>query len=302
MEGFLLIDKPAGITSFDVVRRVRRATGCRKIGHGGTLDPMATGLLPLALGRGTRLLEYLSDGDKSYLATLLLGITTDTLDADGEVLEQRPVPCFDRAEIEAACEKFRGQIEQVPPMYSALKYQGQPLHKLARNGQQIDRPPRKVTIFQLELGDVALPSLEMKVACSKGTYIRTLADDLGRELGVGAHLTALRRTAHGPFRIEDAIPLDQVEEHDWSDPFSGLLPLTTAFASWPQVNIDSVATKRLEQGVPPSIEQLVRPVTLAQGDRVVLLTEGGLFATARFEPDRRHEKRGDFKLLKVFHP
>ncbi|PLX82147.1 MAG: tRNA pseudouridine(55) synthase TruB [Desulfuromonas sp.] len=302
MEGFLLIDKPAGMTSFDVVRRVRRATGCRKIGHGGTLDPMATGLLPLALGRGTRLLEYLSDGDKAYLATVMLGVTTDTLDAEGEVLERKPVPCFDREQIESACEFFRGQIEQVPPMYSALKHQGQPLYKLARSGRSVERAARQVTIHRLEVDLLELPTLELSIACSKGTYIRTLAADLGDNLGTGAHLTALRRTEHGPFRIEAAIGLEDVEDHDWSLPFSGLLPLTMAFAGWPRVELDGDAKERLRQGIPPTLEQIRLPAEIEPGTRVVLLTGEPLFATARFEPERPQEKRGDFKLLKVFHP
>lgn len=302
MEGFLLIDKPTGLTSFDVVRRVRRATGCRKIGHGGTLDPLATGLLPLALGRGTRLLEYLSDGDKEYLATLELGAVTDTQDVEGIVLERREVGDISKEGLESACERFRGEIDQVPPMYSALKVQGQPLYKLARRGETIERSARRVTIHRLDLLDVNLPLVSLRVRCSKGTYIRTLVHDLGEFLGPGAHLTSLRRTVHGPFRIEDAVSLETVERHDWQRPFDGLLPLTRAFAGWPEVHLGEAAATRLREGIPPVVEEVRMAGSLPAGNAVVLVTNGPLFATARFEPDREREARGDFRLLKVFHP
>src|SRR5689334_14246302 len=208
LHGFLNIDKPAGLTSHDVVAHIRRAARQKRVGHAGTLDPAATGVLVVALGNATRLIEYVQDAtSKRYHAIVQLGTTTATDDAEGQVLASVAVPPFDRTAIERVLQAFRGEIMQVPPMYSALHYQGRRLHELAREGIAVERAARPVTIERLELIDWASPLLTLDVMCSKGTYIRSIARDLGDALGCGAHLQTLRRTAVGSFLIEDAVPL-----------------------------------------------------------------------------------------------
>jgi len=207
MNGFLIVDKPAGMTSHDVVNAVRRLAGIRRVGHTGTLDPLATGVLVLALGAATRLVQFIDGNHKTYHATLRLGETTTTYDADGDLVERRPVT-VSQAEIEAALVGFRGDITQIPPMYSAVKVKGQKLYKLARQGKEIERAARPVTIHRLNVLDWALPEVTIEVICSAGTYIRSLAHDLGQTLGCGAHLTALTRIAAGEFRLEDAYALE----------------------------------------------------------------------------------------------
>jgi tRNA pseudouridine55 synthase len=209
MHGFLNIDKPAGMTSHDVVARVRRLARQKRVGHAGTLDPAATGVLVVALGAATRLIEYVQDATtKRYHAAVRLGVTTTTDDAEGEVLDTAPIPPLDLAELEAALACFRGSIMQTPPMYAALHHEGRRLHELARAGVVVERAARPVTIGRLELLDWSPPALTLDITCGKGTYIRALARDLGAALGCGAHLQALRRTAVGAFVIEDAVPLD----------------------------------------------------------------------------------------------
>src|SRR5215212_1679502 len=213
LHGFLNIDKPAGMTSHDVVAQIRRAARQKRVGHAGTLDPAATGVLVVALGNATRLIEYVQDStSKRYLAIVQLGTTTTTDDAEGTVLTTAAVPPLNRAAIEQALEPFRGEIMQVPPMYSALHHQGRRLHELAREGIVVERTARPVTIEQLELLDWSTPLLTVNIMCSKGTYIRSLAHDLGESLGCGAYLQALRRTAVGTFLIEDAVPLHRLTE------------------------------------------------------------------------------------------
>jgi tRNA pseudouridine55 synthase len=206
VDGILNLNKPKGWTSHDVVARVRRLTGVRRVGHAGTLDPMATGVLLICLGKATRIAEYLVAGRKRYSATLRLGISTDSHDADGRVTAEAPVTA-DLAAVEEALSRFRGPIEQVPPMISAIKKDGQRLYELARRGVEVERPPRAVEIYGLHLVDWAPPKLTIDVTCSSGTYIRAIARDLGRDLGCGAHLTALTRTASGDFTLTDAIEL-----------------------------------------------------------------------------------------------
>ena len=190
MHGFLLIDKPGGITSHDVVRRIRRKLSIRRVGHGGTLDPMATVLIPVAVGDATRLLEFFSDGDKGYSATMRLGETTDSQDADGEIIATADWQQLQSAQIEAAVNGMAGPIEQIPPMFSALKKNGVPLYKLARQGKEIEREPRKIHIYSYEITDFENPFVKFRVKSTKGTYVRTLAHDLGNDLGVGASLIA----------------------------------------------------------------------------------------------------------------
>lgn len=209
--GFLVIDKPAGITSHDVVSRVRRLLGTKKAGHTGTLDPFATGVLPIAVNDGTKVIPFLDEGSKCYEALLRLGVATDTLDMTGVVLAESDPTRITREQIISSLAKFTGAVSQIPPMYSAIKQNGQPLYKLARQGLEVERKAREVVIHSLELLSFELPFTAIRVVCSRGTYVRSLADDIGRELGCGAALQELRRTASGPFRIENAVTLTELE-------------------------------------------------------------------------------------------
>ncbi|HDQ72987.1 MAG TPA: tRNA pseudouridine(55) synthase TruB [Chloroflexi bacterium] len=220
MDGVLNLNKPSGPTSHDMVNRVRSATGIRRVGHAGTLDPLATGVLVICIGRATRIVEYLMPGRKVYRAELRLGITTDTYDAEGEVISTAAVEST-REQVETALDAFRGTIEQIPPMYSAVKHHGTPLHRLAREGVQVKRDPRPIEIFEVTLLAWHPPNCSLKVVCSSGTYVRTLAHDLGLALGCGAHLTGLTRLASGKFHLEDSVEIEDFErwarEGRWSD-------------------------------------------------------------------------------------
>ena len=208
--GILPVEKGRGVTSFQVVAHLRRILRAPKIGHGGTLDPEATGVLPILIGEATKLTPYLTDLDKEYLATVRLGLTTDTQDVTGTVLERRPVPDLERAVVDAALGRFVGAISQVPPMYSALRRGGRRLYELAREGVTVEREARQVRVYAIALVDLALPDLVIRVRCGKGTYIRTLAADLGEVLGCGGTLASLVRTRVGPYALADAVSWDEV--------------------------------------------------------------------------------------------
>lgn len=252
--GVLVVDKPAGMTSHDVVDAVREAAGQRKVGHTGTLDPAATGVLVVCLGRATRLVRFLQAGRKTYLATVTLGVTTTTQDTDGEVVEERDAGGVDAAAVRAALEGFRGDIEQVPPMVSAVRVDGERLHERARRGEVVEREPRPVTVHDFELRSFTPGSraeAELHVVCSSGTYVRTLAHDLGRALGVGASLSGLRRTANGPFRLDDAHPLVEVRDRADRGRFAELVvDMGTATArTLPTVEVeDPDVVERLTNG------------------------------------------------------
>jgi tRNA pseudouridine55 synthase len=209
-DGVLLIDKPAGMTSHDVVDRVRRHFGFKKVGHCGTLDPAATGLLILVLERATKLQDRLMSDDKAYEGVMVLGVSTDSQDADGKIIAEKPVPPLTAADIEEVLAKFRGDIQQIPPMVSALKHQGTPLYKLARKGKTVEREPRLIHIYDLRALEVELPRITFRVACTKGTYVRTICSDIGDLLGCGAHLHELRRTRSGKFDVNEAHQLPAV--------------------------------------------------------------------------------------------
>ena len=221
IDGILNIDKPYGITSMDVVRRVKRASGQRRVGHGGTLDPIATGVIPVCMGQATRLMEDVVGGAKTYLAGVELGVSTDTYDALGEVVERRDAAGVTRAAVEDALPAFIGDILQVPPMYSALKREGKRLYDLARAGVEVEREARPVTVHSIALREWAPPVVTLEVECGKGFYVRSLAHDLGEALGCGGHMKTLARLRSGAFRVEDALTLDEVEERfadgSWRD-------------------------------------------------------------------------------------
>src|SRR6476469_5027689 len=211
-DGVLLVDKAAGMTSHDVVALVRRQLQIKKVGHCGTLDPIATGLLILTLGRGTKIQDLLMSEDKEYVGTLSLGKTTDTQDRAGDVTEERPVPELTEENVRAAFDKYRGDFYQMPPMVSAIKQAGVPLYKLARQGKVAEREPRFVHVFGHEIHAIRLPEIDFRVTCSKGFYVRTYAFDIGNDLGCGAHLKNLRRTKSGRFKVDGAITVEELKE------------------------------------------------------------------------------------------
>lgn len=211
IDGVLLVDKAPGMTSHDVVAITRRALNTKKVGHCGTLDPLATGLLIITVGRGTKIQDLLMSEDKEYIGTLRLGETTSTQDADGEILETKPVDDFSVEAVERAFAKFKGDFYQTPPMVSAIKKDGVPLYKLARQGLEVVREPRFVHVYAHEIQEMRLPEIDFRVVCSKGFYVRTYAFDIGTELGCGAHLRALRRTKSGKFSVQGAITVDELK-------------------------------------------------------------------------------------------
>jgi tRNA pseudouridine55 synthase len=228
-EGVLLVDKAEAMTSHDVVAVVRRQLGMKKVGHCGTLDPIATGLLLITIGRGTKVQDLLMSEDKEYVGTLTLGATTTTQDREGKVLETKPVPHLSESEIRAAFDKFRGDFYQIPPMVSAKKHGGVPLYKLARQGKVVEREPRFVHVYRYSIDQIALPDINFSVLCSKGFYVRTYAHDIGEVLGCGAHLKSLRRTKSGRFDVGDAISVDEIKN-------SPRAHITSKILSLPQVS------------------------------------------------------------------
>ena len=253
VDGIILLDKPKGFSSNAALQKVRWLLNAEKAGHTGSLDPLATGVLPLCFGEATKFSQYLLDADKGYETLMQLGVTTTTADAEGEVLERRPVT-VGRADIEAALPGFRGEISQIPPMYSALKRDGQPLYKLARAGEVVEREPRSVTIARLELLDCEAEQARLAVDCSKGTYIRTLVEDIGHLLGCGAHVAELRRTKAGPFDLSRTVTLEELERvhgeggNEAVDQF--LQPVDSGLQHWPLLQFSEHSSFYWLQGQP----------------------------------------------------
>ena len=247
MNGIVIVDKPQGWTSQDVTARLRRVYATRRIGHGGTLDPMATGVLPVFVGRATRGVEFFEHAEKTYETVLLLGRTTDTQDVTGATLAEKAVH-LSPADMERVLPRFRGDILQVPPMYSALKVNGKKLYELARKGQEVERQPRPITVFELTNLGFDGTRLSLRVRCSKGTYIRTLCQDIGEALGCGGCMEALRRVRAGEYGIEDAVPLEQLLESE--PPEQYLRGLDTMFAHCPAVTLTANQEKRCRNGNP----------------------------------------------------
>jgi tRNA pseudouridine55 synthase len=276
VDGVLLIDKPVGLSSNDALTKVKRIINAKKAGHTGTLDPFATGLLPLCFGEATKFSQDLLEADKTYLARVHLGVSTTTGDTEGETVETRPVDVT-KEQIEAALAKFRGPIMQVPPMYSALKRDGKALYEYAREGITLEREARAVTIHALEMLDYEAPFLTIRVTCSKGTYIRVLGEDIGAALGCGAHLNQLRRIGVGNLSIAGMVTLEQLQAIE--NPLSLLAPVDALLSSFPRVDLSPELAKRFLNGQRLALNR--EPVTLPdEKGRVRVYIEGKLLGTA----------------------
>ena len=278
INGIIIIKKEQGFTSHDVVAKMRGICGQRKIGHTGTLDPAATGVLPVCLGGATKLCDMLTDRDKEYVAELLLGVETDTQDTTGEVLNEREVTCSEE-EVRHICETFVGNYDQVPPMYSALKVNGKKLYELAREGKEVERKARPVVIHELEILEMALPVVKIRVQCSKGTYIRTLCADIGEKLGCGGTMKSLNRTAVGRFHIDDAITLAELQNlKDTGDLLSAVCPVDEVFAACPSLTVSGRGVKLLENGNPFAPEETVEQTVYGADEQVRVYFPDGKFA------------------------
>lgn len=300
-DGVVIVDKPRGLTSFDVVRKVRRAAGLRRVGHGGTLDPLASGVLPVCLGEATKLARFLLDADKEYEVTACFGVETDTFDADGAITRRCDASALREGDVRAALPALTGEILQVPPAYSAIKRDGRPLYAYARAGQAVETPPRRVRVHELELSRWDGPeAVSLRVRCAKGTYVRSLVADLGRGLGVGAHVTALRRTRSGPFSAAGARPLADVlaalADRRPEAAAPALLTLDAALGHLPRCFADEASARdiahgrrvawgalRVEAAAPGTFHRVLRP-------------DGTLLAVAVERPD------GSVGTLRVFLP
>jgi len=290
VNGILLLDKPSGITSNDALQQVKRLYFAKKAGHTGSLDPLASGVLPICMGEATKVSAFLLDSDKRYQVRCQLGVRTATADAEGEVLETRPVGVYSREQLEAVLGEFRGSIEQIPPMYSALKHQGQRLYKLARQGVEVEREPRPVEIYELTVAGQGEDWLEISVHCSKGTYVRTLAEDIGYRLGCGAHVSALRRTSVGPYGDDKLVGLEmlrELKENDMPAMDELLLPIESALSQWPDVDLSTDAAFYLQQGQPVLVPHAPTSgwVRLYEGNRS-FLGMGEILDDGRVAPRR----------------
>ncbi|NML32247.1 tRNA pseudouridine(55) synthase TruB [Paraburkholderia antibiotica] len=281
LDGVLLLDKPLGLSSNDALIRAKRLYLAKKAGHTGTLDPLATGLLPLCFGEATKFSQDLLEADKTYEATMRLGIRTTTGDAEGEPLEIRTVDC-DEAAVQAVLPRFIGEIVQVPPMYSALKRDGKPLYEYARAGQTVEREGRQVTIHALEMIACALPDVTFRVTCSKGTYVRTLAEDIGEALGCGAHLVALRRTGVGALTLEHSVTLDALSDATETERDAWLQPVDALLSTFPQVCLNDDDTRRFLHGQRLKLSTLTITADAAKAARVrVYSAQGQLLGVAK---------------------
>jgi len=290
INGVLLLDKPLGISSNKALQEVKNLLFARKAGHTGSLDPLATGLLAICFGEATKLADYIVDSKKYYRTTGQLGTTTATGDTEGEILKQTDVPAFDKAQLESILEKFTGDIMQIPPMYSALKHNGEPLYKLARQGIEVEREARPVTIYSMTLLDMTESTFTLDVVCSRGTYIRTLIEDIGAELGCGAHVSELRRTALGPFSEQDMVDMETLRDAEQNDRValnSYVKPIETALVSLPEVKLSPDAAYYLRQGQPVVVphaptEGLVRLLA----DETIFIGVGKILEDGRVAPKR----------------
>lgn len=280
INGIIIINKEAGYTSFDVVAKLRGICAQRKIGHTGTLDPQAVGVLPVCLGNATKLCDMLTDKDKEYVAELLLGVETDTQDTTGSVLSEQPVSeeLYTNEQINAAIMSFVGDYDQIPPMYSALKVNGKKLYELAREGREIERNARRVQIKEIEITEINLPIVKMRVVCSKGTYIRTLCADIGEKLGCGGTMRSLVRTRVGSFKAEEALTLSQVQTlKDGGELESAVMPVDSVFAEYNALHVKGQYKKLTDNGNAFFPEQTVENIVYPEGEWVRIYGEDGSF-------------------------
>ena len=284
ISGVLVVDKPVGLTSHDVVQIVRKGTNIRRAGHTGTLDPRASGVLVILIGPAVRLSEYVSASDKRYQAVLRLGASTDTYDADGRIISTSPVDKITEEQFEDSLQSFVGEIEQVPPPYSAVKIKGRKAYEMAREGEEIDLAPRRIKVYSLELLEWAPPEAVIDVYCSSGTYVRSLAHDLGEKLGCGAHLIGLRRTKSGRFTLRDAVPLRRLreafEDGNW---YQYLIPAAEALSDWPAIELtqDQVEAIRHGHRITSENDGIASDVTMVRG----VSEQGELVALLEFVPE-----------------
>jgi len=283
VDGILNIDKPQGITSYRVVALVKRLSGERRVGHAGTLDPLATGVLPVCLGQATRIVEFLADATKTYRAEIELGVTTDTYDASGRVIRRESPSGIGREQVETALASFRGLIRQTPPMYSAIRHQGKKLYQLARAGITVERKSRPVSIHRLVLADFQPPLVTIEVECGKGTYIRSLAHDLGQILGCGASLNSLVRRRYGPFDISNAVTVPQLEDAFRCGHWERLLhPMDFVLSTWPAAAVDEATEQAIRNGAPVAL-----PLEPSGGSRCRAYTADGRFlGVLRLDPGK----------------
>lgn len=298
MRGVLVVDKPAGHTSHDVVMMVKKRLKARKVGHIGTLDPFATGVLPLCINDATRLARFLEDGKKEYIATIKLGEETDTYDKEGRVVAREDIASINREDIISVLMSFKGRIQQVPPIFSAIKVNGTPLYKLARQGVIVERKPKEVEIYDIEIKDIEAPFVSIRIVCSKGTYIRSLAFDAGRRLGCGAHLISLRRTKNGHFSLEHSISIDKLEEMKEGFLKENIISIERLFANIPDIEVDKNLAERIMHGVWPKLSQFDYKKdflsSIECNEMVRFTLNGRIIAFAR------HKGNNEFKLEKVF--
>ena len=302
-DGILLIDKNEGETSFDVVRQIRRILRIKKIGHAGTLDPFATGLLIMLLGQGTKLSPYLMAGDKVYRATMRLGLETDTDDLTGRVLRERPVPEFESEYIKEKALEFVGEIEQVPPIFSAVNYKGRRAYEYARKGIKIDLKKRKVKVHYLKIISIDLPDLTMEVSCSSGTYVRSLAAGLGKELRSGAHLRSLRRLSIGRFSVKDALNIDNVDIKSTDHLFQKkIIPLREALPHMTEVEVDDGTARKIRNGHQPEWREVAIGSGLPEIDEDYVKFVKGIELVAIARAYKSFgDGKGRFKTMRAFH-
>ena len=291
MNGILVIDKPRGLTSHDVVMVVKKRLGAKKAGHIGTLDPIATGILPVCINGATRLARFLEGGRKEYVASIKLGEETDTYDAEGNVVLKKDITSVRKEDIIAVVHSFRGRIRQTPPMFSAIKVNGVALYRLARQGVEVERAPRDVEIYDIHVEDITFPFTTVGVTCSKGTYVRSLAFDIGRKLGCGAHLVGLRRTRNGIFSLNDSVSMDNACEKD-------IIPVERLFADLPGISVDEVSALRIRNGLMPfnngSAMELNISSSIKDGEMIKFTLNGRIIALANYKGSN------EFRLERVF--
>jgi tRNA pseudouridine55 synthase len=307
MNGIIVIDKPAGKTSHDVVENVRKALSVKKAGHTGTLDPMATGVLPICMNEATKLVQFFSMDTKDYKATMLMGVTTDTQDIEGNVITRGDL-CIGSNDIENAIYRFVGKIQQVPPRYSAIKFKGKSLYKWARSGITIDPSPRSIEIYDIGIENIALPYVTFSVSCSKGTYVRSLCSDVGEILGCGACLASLRRTRSGNFSEIAAVSLEGVDNIKEETSAGHIIPLVDALPNIPMISVDHAFAKKLKDGYQPVAETLstYHIPSLTAGDMVKIIdTDNNLISIAKMlyaseQISSLDGKRQVVKILRIF--